>query len=705
MRALPPDVSGHVERDGVRVAYDVYGNTNSPAVVLLPTWAIAETLHWKGQIPSLARSFRVITVDGRGSGRSGAPVNAAGYTLLEHAADVLAVMDATGTTRAVLAGVSLGGVLATLLAAREPDRVLGIVLIAPALWSLGQPDPARAVHSFTDELTTADGWARYNQHAWRRDLAGFAEFFWGRIFTEPHSTKQVEDGIGWTLSTGAETLIATQHAPESLFDDDVQTLALLRSITCPVLLIHGSDDAVSPIERSEIAAEATGGDLLVLEGSGHCPQARDPIRVNRALVEFVERVTPPGDRAPVRTRWTRALRRQPRVLYLSSPIGLGHARRDLAIARSLRELRPDVAVDWLAQAPVTTFLGSAGEKVHPASAHLSSESAHLQSEAHEHDLNAFQAIRRMDEILVANFSTFQHVVDGGDYDVVVGDEAWDVDYFWHENPELKRAAYVWMTDFVGWLPAPGTDTTESAITADYNAEMIEQVERFRRLRDRSIFIGDPEDIVPGNFGPALPEIGAWTRQHYQFSGYVSGFDPPEHNAARQALGYPDDVPIVVVTVGGSGVGAALLRKVIAAYPTMRAQVSDLRMLIVAGPRIDPSSLPHPDGIDVVGYLANLPLHLAACDAAIVQGGLTTTMELVACRRPFLYFPLEHHFEQQLHVRHRLNRYRAGHCMDFAPSTPESIADALVQQLRTTPDYRPVGTDGAAHAARIIAELL
>ena len=705
MRALLPDVSGFVDRDGVRVSYELYGHANSPTVVLLPTWAIAEPLHWKGQIASLARRFRVITVDGRGTGRSGRPVEAAAYTLLEHAADLLAVMDATKTARAVLAGVSLGGVLATLLAAREPQRVLGAVLVAPALWSLGAPDPARTAYSFTDELSTTDGWAGYNQHAWRRDLPGFAEFFWGRIFTEPHSTKQVEDGIGWTLSTGAETLIATQYAPEPVFDDPAQTLALLHGITCPVLVIHGSQDQISPLERSEIAAEATGGDLLVLQGSGHCPQARDPIRVNHALIEFIERVTPPAERAPVRTRWTRAQQRPPRVLYLSSPIGLGHARRDLAIARSLRELRPDVTVDWLAQAPVTTFLGSAGQTIHPASASLASESAHLQSEAHEHDLNAFQAIRRMDEILVANFSTFQHVVDGGDYDVVVGDEAWDVDYFWHENPELKRAAYVWMTDFVGWLPAPGTGSHESELTADYNAEMIEQVERFRRLRDRSIFIGDPEDIVPGHFGPNLPEISEWTRQHYEFSGYVSGFDPPEHHAARDALGYQDDVPVVVVTVGGSGVGAALLRKVIAAYPTMRAQVSDLRMLIVAGPRIDPSSLPHPDGIDVVGYLANLPLHLAACDAAIVQGGLTTTMELVACRRPFLYFPLEHHFEQQLHVRHRLNRYRAGHCMDFAPSTPESIADALVQQLKTTPDYRPVGTDGAAHAARTIAELL
>ena len=144
----------------------------------------------------------------------------------------------------------------------------------------------------------------------------------------------------------------------------------------------------------------------------------------------------------------------------------------------------------------------------------------------------------------------------------------------------------------------------------------------------------------------------------------------------------------------------------AAYPAMRRQISDLRLLVVAGPRIDPLTLPAQDGVEVVGYLKNLPLHLAACDAAIrEQGGLTTTMELVACRRPFLYFPLGEHFEQQIHVRHRLDRYRAGHCMDFASSTPKSIAEALVRQLNIPIDYRPVATDGARLAATSIAALL
>ena len=69
-------------------------------------------------------------------------------------------------------------------------------------------------------------------------------------------------------------------------------------------------------------------------------------------------------------------------------------------------------------------------------------------------------------------------------------------------------------------------------------------------------------------------------------------------------------------------------------------------------------------------------HLAACDLAVVQGGLTTCMELTANQRPFLYFPLRHHFEQNFHVRHRLERYGAGRRMDFETDGPVEIAAAI-----------------------------
>jgi pimeloyl-ACP methyl ester carboxylesterase/predicted glycosyltransferase len=706
MRACQPSRDGYVERDGVKVHYEVFGD-GDPTVMLLPTWSIIHSRHWKLQVPDLARRHRVVTFDGRGNGRSDRPAGAEAYRPAEFTADALAVMDATGTGRAVLVALSLGATWALELGALHPERVAGIVFIGPAL-PLAAMSQDRLKYSFTEPLDTIDGWAKFNQHYWREQYRDFIEFFMGQIFTEPHSTRPVEDGVGWGLETDPETLIATQLGPRlhggPVFDPD-GAAELASRLRCPVLVVHGDEDAVRPWAGGSRLAELAGGTLVTIEGGGHAPHVRDPVLFNLLLREFIGSVAP---QPPVARTWTRALRRRRRALYVSSPIGLGHARRDVAIARELRALHPDLEVDWLAQDPVTRVLEAEGERVHPASALLANESAHIESEAAEHDLHAFQAIRRMDEILVANFMLFHDVVAGGAYDLVVGDEAWELDHFLHENPELKRTGYVWMTDFVGWLPMPDGGDREGLVTADYNAEMIGHVARFPRLRDRAVFVGNPDDVVAGTFGPGLPSIREWTRDHYDFAGYVTGFDPAvvaDRQATRAELGYRPDERVCVVTVGGSGVGGALLRKVMAAYPLARRAVPGLRMVVVAGPRIDPASLPAADGVDVHRYVHQLYRHLAACDLAVVQGGLSTCMELTANRRPFLYFPLRHHFEQHFHVAHRLDRYRAGRRMDYATATPEVIAGAIAEELDRPVDYRPVEADGAARAAGLIAELL
>ena len=406
--------------------------------------------------------------------------------------------------------------------------------------------------------------------------------------------------------------------------------------------------------------------------------------------------------------WTRGLNRPKRVLYLSSPIGLGHARRDVAIAHELRKLDPDVEINWLAQHPVTTVLESAGETIHPASDWLASESGHIASESSGHDLHCFQALRRMDEILVANFMIFQEVVEEGLYDLIVADEAWDVDHFWHENPELKRGSHVWMTDFVGFIPMPDGGDHEAYLTTDYNAEMINHIARYPRIRDRAVFVGNPDDIYPATFGGDLPKIRDWTEEHFDFSGYITGFTPPSPDQAaelRDELDFGPDEKVVVVTVGGSGVGRALLEKVIAAYPLAKERVPELRMIAVAGPRIEPESLPSHQGLEIRGYVDRLYRHLSVCDLAVVQGGLTTTMELTAANRPFLYFPLRNHFEQNYHVRYRLDQYGAGRYMEYASTEAEGLAEAIVSEVGKPVAYKPVETTGAERAARMIAELI
>jgi pimeloyl-ACP methyl ester carboxylesterase/predicted glycosyltransferase len=698
-RARYPDREGYVERDGVRVFYEVYGG-GTQTIVLLPTWSIVHSRLWKAQIPYLARHARVVTFDGRGNGRSDRPAGVAPYAPHEFAADTLAVMDEVGVDHATLVACSCGALWSTIVAADHPERVDGIVYIAPAV-GLAPGLPERQVPvEFDDEAETYEGWQKYNSHYWSREYRDFLEFFFSKCFPEPHSTKQIEDAVGWALETDPETLADTSRAIDLCGTEEFR--ATCERVQCPTLVIHGDIDLIRPHAQGAALAEATRGTLVTLEGAGHLPQARDPVKINLMLRDFAAP-------APPATRWVRGRsRRRRRALFISSPIGLGHAQRDVAIADELRKLHPDLEIDWLAQSPVTSVLSARGERIHPASAHLANESGHFESESAEHDLHCFQAWRRMDEILVSNFMVFHDVVRDDPYDLWIGDEAWELDYYLHENPELKRAAYVWLTDFVGWLPMADGGEHEAFLTADYNAEMIEHIARYPRLRDRALFVGDPDDVVGDAFGPDLPLIRDWTEQNFAFPGYITGFDPAEfadRERLRAELGYRANEAVCIVTVGGSGVGADLLRRVVASFPDAKELVPNLRMIVVAGPRIDPRSLPAHDGLEVRAYVHELYRHLAACDLAVVQGGLTTSMELTANRRPFLSFPLRHHFEQNFHVRHRLDRYGAGRVMDFDTDGPSEIALAIAQEIGRDVDYRPVDMGGAARAAASIAELL
>ena len=695
-RARYPDDTGYVKRDGVRVFWERYGD-GEPTVLFLPTWSIIHSRGWKAQIPYFARHFRVVTFDGRGNGRSDSPSAPEAYATDEFMADALAVMDATGTERAWLVSLSMGAPRALLLGADHPERVQGLVFIGPAVPLPPSSARARAPGSFTQARATYHGWEKFNQHYWLDHYEDFLQFFFANIFSEPHSTKQIEDGVAWGLDTDAATLSATILAPAL---DEAAIRELASRIDKPALVIHGTEDRIRTYGSGAALAELLHAQLAAVNGSGHNPQSRDPVKVNLMIRDFVmPRPT---------SAWTRARARPKRALYISSPIGLGHAQRDVAIARQLRKLHPDLEIDWLAQDPVTRVLEAEGERIHPASAELANESTHIESESAEHDLHCFQAWRRMDEILVSNFMVFHDVVEAEPYDLWIGDEAWELDYFLHENPELKRAAYCWLTDFVGWLPMPDGGEPEGFLTADYNAEMVEHIARFPRLRDRAIFVGNPDDIVPDRLGPELPLIREWTEQHFDFAGYVTGFDPAtlgDREALRAELGYSPNERVCIVTVGGSGVGGDLLRRVIASFEQARQLVPALRMIAVAGPRIDPASLPGSPGLEVRPYVHNLYRHLAACDLALVQGGLTTAMELTANQRPFIYFPLKHHFEQNFHVRHRLERYGAGRAMDFDSATPSAIAQAIAEEIGREVDYQPVETDGAQRAAARIAEML
>jgi pimeloyl-ACP methyl ester carboxylesterase len=298
-RARYPDEVGIIERDGVHVAWERYGD-GQPTVLLMPTWSVVHSRHWKLQIPYLARHLRVVTFDGRGNGRSDRPADAAAYADTEFIADAIAVLDASGTGVAVVAGLSMGGGYALRLAAEHPERVQGAVFVGAAL-PFGPRPPERGQQvdpSFDEPRTDEAGWAKYNAPYWRRDWPGFAAFFASQVFSEPHSTKPIEDMIGWFLETDPETIIATERAPylwpptdwPDADWDEPRVMPFVRRVRCPVLVIHGDDDRIVDHEVGVRLTAELGAPLVTVHGGGHMPLTRDPIVINQLILDFVRSV-------------------------------------------------------------------------------------------------------------------------------------------------------------------------------------------------------------------------------------------------------------------------------------------------------------------------------------------------------------------------------------------------------------------------------
>ncbi|HKX03350.1 MAG TPA: alpha/beta fold hydrolase [Methylomirabilota bacterium] len=686
----------YVHRPDARIFYQVTGSGTRDLFLLPQCQVVTYSRMWKHQIPYLSRYFRVITMDPRGNGRSDRP--ATGYDLQTRYDDLVAVLDEVARPPIALVAFSCAAPLAFRYAVAHPDRLSHLILLSGQYAeSVPQPFEERVAQVIRDDFDN-----------WRTRL-------FKRIFPEPHSLKGVEDCVTWAGETTPEILIESLRAI-----DGINVYDLLGRVGVPTLALHGTEDKIVPYSHAQkMVAAIPGAKLVTFERGGHGLFGREAVKVNHFIRDFAlgqeiadtriaattERSVPPPAPAPRRAPRDN----QRRVLWLSSPIGLGHIQRDLAIARRLREQNPDVVVDFLAGDPADRVVRHWGERVHPATRLLQNETAHFEGWAADHELHAFNALWDMDEIMTANFMTLADVVARDRYDLWIGDEGWDLDYFLHENPDLKRAPYAFLTDFIGLLPMREDRTSTEFIRCwEKNAENVDHLRRHPDVRDLSILVGDEEDVLDREFGPDLPNMRQWAREHFRFPGYTFHFDPralPERAALRAQLGYRADERVILASVGGTRVGRGLLRKCAEAFTLIAAQIPETRLIVVGGPRLTEMEPAWGPRVEVRDYVPDLFAHHAAADLAIVQGGLTTTMELAALRTPFLYFPLRHHFEQQLHVARRLDRLGAGIRLDFEHTSPEALGAAMLEHLGKPVHSAPVALDGTDRAARLIAGLL
>jgi hypothetical protein len=391
----------------------------------------------------------------------------------------------------------------------------------------------------------------------------------------------------------------------------------------------------------------------------------------------------------------------PRVLYVSGSLGLGHVNRDMAIVSELRRLRPGTEVLWLAGHPASQVLREAGERLAPECARWRGASVIAERCTHDGELNLVRYVYRSLPSWAANMRLFAAALRTGQADVAVGDEAWEVDIPLVLRVLRLPVPFVMIFDFVG-CDATVPNPLDHLGAYGLNALWALDGTVYDGGRHSAVYIGEPEDVPAVRLGWGLPGRRAHAGAHYEFVGHAIGFRPEEladRTALRRALGYGDE-PLVVCAIGGTAIGGDLLELCGAAWPLLRESLPDLHMVLVRGPRLAVEAVRAPEGVDVRGYVPRLYEHFACCDVAVVQCGGSATTELAALRRPFVYFPVEGHFEQEI-VAARLARYGVGRRLSPSRTTPVQLAEAILGEIGRDVSGATPPVDGARKAAEHI----
>jgi UDP-N-acetylglucosamine:LPS N-acetylglucosamine transferase len=396
-----------------------------------------------------------------------------------------------------------------------------------------------------------------------------------------------------------------------------------------------------------------------------------------------------------------------KILYVSGSIGLGHVTRDLAIAGQLHKQYPDVELFWLASHPATIPLKEAGEKLLPEADEYADVNFSAENAASGFGMNILKYGNSVKKQFAQNIRVLKHITAKQQFDLVIGDETYELAVALAMKYILLQVPFVMIYDFLG-LDSITKNPLEK-LQASVSNRIWTWMDRrlFSIGKNLALFAGELEDVPDKELGFLLPNRRDHARKYYKFTSHILPFEPAEYKDRawiREKLEYGEE-PLVICSIGGTAIGKDLLELCGRAYPIIRQRVPDLHMTLICGPRIPVDSVKVPSGIEVKEYVPALYEHFAASDLAIVQGGSTATLELTALRRPFLYFPLENHCEQQVHVAERLARHQAGVKMVFSQTTPEILAEKVIANLGKSVSYPPIPMQGAQKAARLIGELL
>ena len=394
------------------------------------------------------------------------------------------------------------------------------------------------------------------------------------------------------------------------------------------------------------------------------------------------------------------------VLYISGSLGMGHITRDIAIAAQLRKLMPGIEIEWLAADPATKLLIEAGENLVPGFENYANENLSAEKASQGASLNILKYLMKSRKEWKHNIDFFIDLIRSKQYDLVIGDETYEINLALREHPEIKNFPFVMIFDFVG-LEAMSRNPLEQFGVYYWNRVWCHDYRKKQKPPyDLALFVGEPEDVPDISFGFGLSNRREFAKAMYTFTGYIFPFDVAVYKnkeEIKRKLGYGTE-PLVICSIGGTAIGKEMLELCGEAYTIVKKSIPELHMVIVTGPRLSPESIKLPAGIEVKGFVPKLYEHFAACNLAIVQGGATSTLELTALRIPFIYFPIEGHCEQA-NVARMLDQHGAGVRLTLSQTTPVLLAEKIITLTGSNVTYPEINTSGAQNAALKITELL